>query len=588
VSFPNPDVQLSDELRESKAEPVLSYMTTDPRPQYFQLYVLDNLTDSGWNLFSKPKSLVNANPELPTPPGLTSAGTGYAPQVTTQVKLSKDVGQDQLAALPVPYPATSISVGGNVQAEQNSLMVFENGKPLAGLPYTVSSLDESRMPASVLNQAKAAPADITSHYLNVPSSYDSLRHLLNSVLATAKAKTPIQKAIALQEWLAGGEFTYTTKAQSIVNAQGLEKFLETSKKGYCQQFAFAMAVLARMAGIPSRVAYGFTAGTQQNGDVWLVTTHDAHAWPELYFQGAGWLRFEPTPGGQTGQGTATSPDYTQQPVNPFVPTNPATTGPQPGPSASAGAGAGSATLPRNILPPNLLHSGDGGAFPQDTVSPLEIFLLALVSLAGLLLLVSAAPAVARLLIRRRRWHRGVRGADAGLAHTAWRELRDDLVDYRAGYLPSESPRALAARVGEALELPEPALASLRRITMAEERARYAARPDLGVGLRQDSAVLRHAIAAAAPRRTRWLARLLPSSVIAPAMLRVIAVADFSSGRLTPGWFGRTRLGGSMLGRAGFGRAGFGREAGADTGAGASGGESAVRREPPVSAGARRD
>ena len=53
--------------------------------------------------------------------------------------------------------------------------------------------------------------------------------------------------------------------------------------------------MARLSGIPSRVAVGFTRGTKQKDGSWLVTTHDAHAWPELYFQGYGWLAFEPTP-----------------------------------------------------------------------------------------------------------------------------------------------------------------------------------------------------------------------------------------------------------------------------------------------------
>ncbi len=586
VSFPDPNTQLSKALHESKAEPVLTYISSDATPQYFQLYALDKLTDSGsgFELFSQPESLVAVHPELPFPPGLTS--NAYAASETTQVTLSKDVTQDDLAALPVPYPATAVAAGGgSLEADKNSLMVFENGAPLAGLRYTVTSLDESQMPASVLSRARAAPADIASHYRNVPSSYDSLKPLLDAVIATAKAKTPFQQAVALQEWLSGGDFKYTLNAPSIVDAQGLAKFLETTKKGYCQQFAFAMAALARMLGIPSRVAYGFTAGSPISGGAWLVTTHDYHAWPELYFQGAGWLRFEPTPSGQAGQGTATSPVYTQQPVNPFVPTNPATSTPNTGLPVPPSAGT---QIPANIRQA-FGEGGEGGAFApvsRDTLSPLEVFLLALLALFGLAVLVSAAPAVARVLIRRRRWRKGERAGDAGLAHTAWRELRDDLVDYRAGYQPSESPRALTARVCEALELTEPAAAALRCITMAEERARYAARPDLGVGLRQDSAIVRRAIAAAAPRRTRWLARLLPSSVIAPAMLRVIAVTDFS-GRLTPGWFGRTRLGGSLQGRTGFGR-GWDVRPGQGAGSAGAPGEGGAKSEPPVAAGARRD
>ena len=71
-----------------------------------------------------------------------------------------------------------------------------------------------------------------------------------------------------------------------------------------------MAVLARLIGIPSRIAYGFTSGSSLGDNEWQVTTHDAHAWPELYFSGSGWLRFEPTPSGPTGQGTAYQPTYT--------------------------------------------------------------------------------------------------------------------------------------------------------------------------------------------------------------------------------------------------------------------------------------
>src|SRR5258706_14349489 len=70
-----------------------------------------------------------------------------------------------------------------------------------------------------------------------------------------------------------------------------------------------MAVLARLIGTPSRIAIGYTAGQQHAKGTWVVTTADAHAWPELYFSGAGWLRFEPTPGGLGGQQTAVEPSY---------------------------------------------------------------------------------------------------------------------------------------------------------------------------------------------------------------------------------------------------------------------------------------
>ena len=61
------------------------------------------------------------------------------------------------------------------------------------------------------------------------------------------------------------------------------------------QFASTMAVMARTLGIPARVAVGFAPGEKLAKGGYLVGAHDAHAWPELYFQGVGWVRFEPTP-----------------------------------------------------------------------------------------------------------------------------------------------------------------------------------------------------------------------------------------------------------------------------------------------------
>jgi transglutaminase-like putative cysteine protease len=66
--------------------------------------------------------------------------------------------------------------------------------------------------------------------------------------------------------------------------------------GYCEQFAAAFAVMARTLGIPSRVAVGFTPGGMQPNGWHLVAGVDSHAWPEIWFDGIGWIAFEPTPG----------------------------------------------------------------------------------------------------------------------------------------------------------------------------------------------------------------------------------------------------------------------------------------------------
>ena len=67
------------------------------------------------------------------------------------------------------------------------------------------------------------------------------------------------------------------------------------KRGYCQHFAGAMALMLRFLGIPARVAAGFTSGKREDGG-WTVTDHNAHAWVEVWFPEYGWLAFDPTPG----------------------------------------------------------------------------------------------------------------------------------------------------------------------------------------------------------------------------------------------------------------------------------------------------
>ena len=72
----------------------------------------------------------------------------------------------------------------------------------------------------------------------------------------------------------------------------LAAFVTNDRVGYCEQFAAAMAAMGRVLGIPSRVVVGFLDGTTQESGRILYTSDDRHAWPEMYFTGVGWVRFE--------------------------------------------------------------------------------------------------------------------------------------------------------------------------------------------------------------------------------------------------------------------------------------------------------
>jgi hypothetical protein len=132
--------------------------------------------------------------------------------------------------------------------------------------------------------------------------------------------------------------------------------------------------------------------------------------------------------------------------------------------------------------------------------------------------------------------------DAARAHAAWEELCADLADFGVGYLPSESPRALAGRVTSALALAEEAAAAVSAIALAEEHATYAGRPSDSADLRRDGLTARRGIATAAGRGARWRARLFPASMMS-ALADTAASAPetwgiWIRGRLNP-WAGRT-------------------------------------------------
>jgi hypothetical protein len=129
--------------------------------------------------------------------------------------------------------------------------------------------------------------------------------------------------------------------------------------------------------------------------------------------------------------------------------------------------------------------------------------------AAAVALMFLAPALGRRGLGRWRWMQA--GDDAGRAHAAWREFRDDLRDHGMGYAPSEPPRTLADRI--ATRLPEATREAVRRLALAEERASYAARPSGSATLRRDLATARRGVMASARRSTRWRARIFPVSVL---------------------------------------------------------------------------
>ena len=344
------------------------------------------------------------------------------------------------------------------------------------------------------------------------------------MIAAAHATTPFDKALAIQNYLTGPLFHYDLTVDIGDSTDALETFLLRTRHGFCQQFAAAMAVMARIANIPSRVAVGFTRGTEQPDHAWLVTTRDAHAWPELYFPGFGWLPFEPTP---RGDGQAEPPPYTTD--NTQSPGHGGTNGQ----SADGNEGSKSRSgLTKNQRLDQLadLHGlGSGGGASAPATHHSSARKAAAIVIAILLGIALVTPSIARIALRRRRWRQAHTSRER--ASAAWAELRASAIDAHVEWIDGLSPRATARVLqADAIAFDRVAVAALDRIVTSVQRAWYSRDAD-GVAtdqLADDLATVRQAMLVRLSGPRRAARHLWPRSVIGEARValgRVTSILD---------------------------------------------------------------
>jgi transglutaminase-like putative cysteine protease len=137
------------------------------------------------------------------------------------------------------------------------------------------------------------PTDVISRYLQLPANLDP-RLMETAKSWTAGAQTPYDKAAAIEKELR--KIPYSLDVPMPPAGRELVSwFLYDLKRGYCDYYASAMVVLARLSGIPARLAIGYGTGDLDRATgQYVVTEAQAHSWPELYFPGIGWVPFEPT------------------------------------------------------------------------------------------------------------------------------------------------------------------------------------------------------------------------------------------------------------------------------------------------------
>jgi len=112
---------------------------------------------------------------------------------------------------------------------------------------------------------------------------------------TADADSPFDTAVAIEQWLETNK-SYSLSVDDPPEDDVATQFIFDMEQGYCEYFATAMTVMLRSQDIPARYVVGYSTGQQTSQNTYTVRGMNAHAWVEVYFEGVGWVRFDPTPG----------------------------------------------------------------------------------------------------------------------------------------------------------------------------------------------------------------------------------------------------------------------------------------------------
>ncbi|ADB31939.1 transglutaminase domain protein [Kribbella flavida DSM 17836] len=491
ISATDPMLDMGKNLKRGDNVTALTYTGGPAGGTYLRLTALDVFDGNAWRISHRTQGQKITNADLSPPPGY-NGDLSKVPTTKMKVEVTRNF---RSSFAPVPYPLRSISLKDRWRFNPSSLdVVSANGGVVGGKDYNLQAYQLQPTPEQL--QAAEPGAEPDQYTSQVPSrGMQQIQELTKQVTADANGNS-FQQAVLLQNWFrSSGDFTYSTETNQQSGMPALRSFLLKDRVGYCEQFATGMALMARVLGIPSRVGIGFLPGQAGKDGEYIVRMHDMHAWPELYFQGLGWIRFEPTPSARV----ATTPTWTEAaaPV-PNTPTTAPTTAP---------------TTPGQSENPDLERGGadrdlpdDSGVAVVDTGNWFTNGGAKAIGIGLLVVLVLGIPWLIRVLTTRRRFARppgrvGVEGL--------WAEIRDTCRDLGLDWSDASTPRQVGDWLAE--RVPADVQPQARRLARGLEAVRYAGLADGAVDLRSETADVRKALWSQAKLVQRWRARLLPPS-----------------------------------------------------------------------------
>jgi transglutaminase-like putative cysteine protease len=499
----NPVLTLRDSLDPREDVVVLRYQTNQTDVAPLRIVTADDFDGESWRPGTRDVTRRNRVASgLPAAPGLTSAipRSPYSMRVEIGPNLNQDF-------LPLPYPTTQIDIRGNWLFDSTSLNVIGDGETVRDKTYDVRYLAVRPTADQLSGAPPANPPGPPDAYTRLPGNLpESVRR--TAVRVTRGSANRYEQALALQEWFrTSGRFTYSIDAPDGSDGDAVATFLR-ERRGYCVQFSSAMAVMARSLGIPARIGVGFLPGSPEEAGWRSVRLTDAHAWPELYFGGAGWVRFEPTPASRTG----TAPGY----ARPRPAAGPSTAGPTSTtsrPSSTASAEADAQVRALQEAEERQRRSATVGTSIIATGTVARTWVkwvgLALLMLAAVLI----SPATAWLGRRRRR---ASARDDPAAVEASWADLLERVDDLGVSLGSGLTPRQVGAGLGVAGGLTADPRSALARVTRAVEHSRYArpsvAWPDIDpTSVREDVHTVVSTVRRSRPRGARVRAAIWPRS-----------------------------------------------------------------------------
>lgn len=398
-----------------------------------------------------------------------------------------------LSSIWLPAAFRPIEIDGTdarYDADSNSLLT--EADTAAGQAYTVRSALPELDPGELRQVPNLAPREVAFAYTGLPAGFSPQVEAQAGRIVRG-APTQYDKALALQDFFRSGDFVYDLAVGPGHSGSDLEQFLFVTRRGYCEQFAGAYAAMARAVGLPARVAVGFTPGElDPSTGEYIVRGYNAHAWPEVYLDGFGWVPFEPTPGrGAPGaEGWTNVPESQADAGDPTLATTTTLAPPAPLPEGAT---------PTTAPPP---------PFQDDSFRPVEDdgspwprrLLTALLVLVGVPLLWVLALAVARATRRRRRRAAAVTPADRVLV--AWDEVAEALARAGASPEPWETPDEYARRAAAATGLDGVVLSGLAGLTTTATFGRGDLPAEMAQKAESAAADLEEAADALVPARER--------------------------------------------------------------------------------------